>query len=57
MCIGSKDFFSGIGKTQIAKKYISVHKQEYNIVVWISAENIEELNNSYRQVALFYNLI
>ena len=46
----------GIGKTQIAKKYISEHKQEYNIVVWISAENTEELNSSYRQVAIFYNL-
>lgn len=47
----------GIGKTQIAKRFISEHKQEYNIVVWISAENTEELNNAYRQVALFYNLI
>lgn len=47
----------GIGKTQIAKKYIGDYKQEYNIIVWISGEDIEELNNSYRQVALFYNLI
>ena len=47
----------GSGKTQIAKKYINEHKNEYNIVVWISAENIEELSNSYRQVALYYNLI
>ena len=48
---------SGIGKSQIAVKYVQGHQKEYDFTVWITTENIRELDDAYRQAADFYGLL
>ncbi|KAI0473907.1 hypothetical protein GGR56DRAFT_556080 [Xylariaceae sp. FL0804] len=53
--IGSQVFvlhgIGGIGKTQIALKYLSQHSQKYSKVVWVNAESEKRLQESFRTVA------
>ncbi len=41
----------GIGKTQIAVEYAYRHKQDYQAILWVHAENRETLNASYNEIA------
>lgn len=47
---------SGIGKTQIAKRYLHLNKSKYDLICWIEACNIEDLNNEYYRMYCSFNL-
>lgn len=47
---------SGIGKTQIAKRYLHLNKSNYDLICWIDAYNIEDINNEYYRMYCFFNL-
>lgn len=47
---------SGIGKTQIAKRYLHLNRSKYDLICWIDACNIEDLNNEYYRMYCFFNL-
>src|SRR5699024_7778026 len=42
---------SGVGKSELVRKYIDSHKQDYDSVIWINAETYETIKES------FYRLI
>lgn len=47
---------SGIGKTQIAKRYLHLNRSKYDLICWIDSCNIEDLNNEYYRMYCFFNL-
>lgn len=46
----------GIGKTQLAVEYAYRHREEYEAVLWVSADTLETLNASYSELATLLNL-
>jgi tetratricopeptide (TPR) repeat protein len=46
----------GIGKTQIAVEYAYRYRQEYEVVLWASAETQESLTSSYNTMATLLKL-
>ncbi len=47
----------GIGKTQIALEYVYRHRDEYPIVLWISAETPSGILNDYMTIAMQAHLV
>lgn len=47
----------GVGKTQIALQYAHEHKEEYDAVLWIVADNLISMNQSTRDVAQVIGLL
>lgn len=42
----------GVGKSELARKYISVYKENYNdTVIWIKAQTNEQLSEKFRELA------
>lgn len=41
----------GIGKTQIAIEYAYLHKEEFDIICWLRADDYQTLVSSYVQLA------
>lgn len=46
----------GVGKTQVAVQYAHLHKHEYDLVLWITAESIEDFQHGLEELALFLNI-
>jgi hypothetical protein len=46
----------GIGKTQIALEYAYRYRQEYAVVLWTRAENVDALTSSYSTIAALLTL-
>ena len=42
----------GIGKTETARKYIFQFKELYNNIIWINAETITSLTDSFIKLAI-----
>ncbi len=47
---------TGIGKSQIAKQYAYIHREEYSKIYWIFASTKDELVREYKQIAKINNL-
>ena len=47
----------GIGKSQIAKEFVYRLKDNYNLVLWLSASTEDELYNEYKNVSIYFKLI
>jgi ATP/maltotriose-dependent transcriptional regulator MalT len=41
----------GIGKTQLAIKYTTRHKENYTAVFWLNANDEDSLKSSFRDIA------
>ncbi|KAL6242969.1 hypothetical protein RBB50_010069 [Rhinocladiella similis] len=41
----------GIGKTQLAIKYATQHKEKYTAIFWLNANNKDSLELSFRHIA------
>ena len=41
----------GVGKTQIALKYVASNRQQFNTIIWISAGSSIQISQSFRDVA------
>ena len=41
----------GVGKTQIALKYVASNRQQFNTIIWISAGSSIQVSQSFRDVA------
>lgn len=46
---------SGIGKTQVAKRYAELHKQDYDIIWWIDSE--KNIDDQFKNLAIAWNKI
>jgi tetratricopeptide (TPR) repeat protein len=46
----------GVGKTQVAVQYAYLHKHEYDLVLWITAESIEDFQHGLEELAGFLNI-
>ena len=46
---------SGIGKTQVAKKYAELHKQDYDIIWWIDSD--KSIDEQFKKFAVAWNSI
>lgn len=46
----------GIGKSQIAKKYIFDTLNYYNLICWVNAKNETDLNAEFRRIASYFKL-
>lgn len=47
---------TGIGKSQIAKQFLYLHKEQYRKIYWIFASTKDELFREYQQIAKVNNL-
>ncbi|KAJ9137354.1 TPR-like protein [Coniochaeta hoffmannii] len=47
----------GVGKTQIARQYVSRHRNQYPTIMWIGADNVINIGQSFRDVAKKIGLI
>lgn len=47
----------GVGKSELVKKYISMHKKHYNSFIWLNAGTYEILSEEFRDLAkdILYN--
>ncbi len=46
----------GIGKTQVAVQYAHLNKDQYNLVLWITAETVEDFQHNLEELAIFLNI-
>ncbi|KAF2115388.1 hypothetical protein BDV96DRAFT_687329 [Lophiotrema nucula] len=47
----------GMGKTQIAARFVSQHKSEFDAVLWVHAENSSKIAQDYREIAVSLGLV
>ncbi|RDW79835.1 hypothetical protein BP6252_04473 [Coleophoma cylindrospora] len=48
--------FGGIGKTEIAREFCRRHKDSFDAVFWVVADEIAKLNHHYQQISLALGL-
>lgn len=46
---------SGIGKTQVAKRYSQLHKQDYDIIWWIDSDRNKNIDEQFKRLAEEWN--
>jgi hypothetical protein len=42
----------GMGKTEVAQDFALRHKDEFDVIFWVQADKISELDKSYQQISL-----
>ncbi|KAH7323575.1 tetratricopeptide repeat domain-containing protein [Rhexocercosporidium sp. MPI-PUGE-AT-0058] len=42
----------GLGKTEIAREFALRHKDDFDVVLWVRADEIAKLNNCYQQISM-----
>lgn len=47
----------GAGKTQIALKYANSSREKFDVILWISADNLVTIGQSFREIARTLGLI
>ena len=47
----------GVGKTQLALHYANTSKRQYDVIIWISADNTLSMEQSFRDAALALGLV
>lgn len=48
--------FGGIGKTEIAREFCRLHKDAFDAVFWVTADEVAKLDNHYQQISLALGL-
>ncbi|KAF2177994.1 TPR-like protein [Zopfia rhizophila CBS 207.26] len=46
----------GVGKTHIALQYANRHRESYKIILWVTADNIINMGQSFREIAKLLGL-
>jgi anion-transporting ArsA/GET3 family ATPase len=46
----------GVGKTQIALQYANRHRELYKTILWVSADNVINMGQSFREIAKLLGL-
>lgn len=46
----------GVGKTQIALQYANRHRESYKTIIWVTADNVINMGQSFREVAKLLGL-
>ena len=47
----------GIGKTQIAAQFVATHRQKFDAVLWVYAENANKISQDFQDIAVGLGLI
>ncbi|KAF2124109.1 TPR-like protein [Dothidotthia symphoricarpi CBS 119687] len=46
----------GVGKTQIALQYAKRHRESFSIILWVAADNVINMGQSFREIAKLLGL-
>ena len=41
----------GVGKSELARKYVDEHKDDYEHIIWINAANFETMKSSFQDLS------
>lgn len=47
----------GMGKTQVAARFASLHREHFDAVIWVNAENADKMFQSFNDIAIRLGLV